>query len=150
MKLLLDTNVLIDLLEPREPYASDVRKLCIAAEYGDVQLWSCVQSFADAYYVLTRRGATEDAVKKALLALLDFFTPCNTYASALRPALSSDWQDVEDYLIAYSSKSIGADLLITRDKEMSALSPVRAMTAHEFLKMMEEDHGLAYDEVDLP
>lgn len=149
MKLLLDTNVLIDLLEPRYPYASDVRKLCIAAEFGDVQLWSCVQSFADAYYVLTRRGATEDAVKRALLALLDVIEPCNTYASALKPALLSEWHDVEDYLIAYSSKSVAADFLITRDAEMAALSPVAALTADGFLRMMEEDHGLVYDETDI-
>lgn len=149
MKLLLDTNVLIDLLEPREPFASDVRKLCIAAEYGDVQLWACVQSFADAYYVLTRRGAAEGAVKQALLTFLDFCTPCNTYASALKPALMSEWHDVEDYLVASSSKNIAADYLITRDKDMAALSPVAALTAHEFLLMMEEDHGLVYDEMEL-
>lgn len=50
MKLFLDTNALIDLVARREPYVSDVGKLCIAAYFGDVQLWASTQSYADAYY----------------------------------------------------------------------------------------------------
>lgn len=65
MKLFLDTNALIDLVARREPYVSDVGKLCIAAYFGDVQLWASTQSYADAYYVL-RRAASESEVKKAL------------------------------------------------------------------------------------
>lgn len=148
MKLLLDTNILLDLVEPREPFASDVRKLCIAAEFGDVQLWVCVQSYADAYYVLVRRGSTPARVKKALLATLDLFTPCNTYASTLKPALQSEWSDIEDYLIAQASKGIGADYLITRDQEMAELSPVPAMTAAEFLSLLESEHNLTYEGID--
>lgn len=57
MKLFLDTNALIDLVARREPYVSDVGKLCIAAYFGDVQLWASTQSYADAYYVLRRAAS---------------------------------------------------------------------------------------------
>lgn len=148
MKLLLDTNALIDLVACRAPFDADIRKLCIAASFGDVQLWASTQSFADAYYVL-RRSASESAVKQALLATLEFILPCGTHAADVEPALRSDWHDIEDYLIAFSSRHIRADRLITRDGEMMQRSPIEAMDAGTFLRSMEAERGLVYDEIAL-
>lgn len=145
MKILLDTNALIDLVAARKPYVNDVKRLCIAAVFGDLQIWVSTQSYADAYYVL-RKHASAKEVKRALLATLDIFMACGTYAADLRGALESDWNDIEDYLIAYSSKHIPAEYLITRDEELVEKSPISAMSAQEFLAMLEHDHGLTYDE----
>ena len=148
MKLFLDTNALIDLVARREPYVSDVGKLCIAAYFGDVQLWASTQSYADAYYVL-RRAASESEVKKALGATLEFFLVSGTFAADLKPALASDWHDIEDYFIAHSASRVGADYLVTRDKELAAKSLVKAMTASEVLRYLDKERGLVYDEVTL-
>ena len=146
MKLFLDTNALIDLVAQREPYASDVRKLCVAAFFGDVQLWVSTQSYADAYYVLSR-SASQSEVKKALAATLEFFLAVGTSAADLKPALESDWDDVEDYLIAHSANRTGADFFVTRDRRLSKKCPVKALTAAEVLRYLEAEKGLAYDEV---
>lgn len=74
--------------------------------------------------------------------------PCSTYAEDLAPALTSPWTELEDYLIAYNSKHIKADYLITRDIDMQKHSPIKAMTAEEFLKMWEEEKGLVYQDID--
>lgn len=149
MKLLLDTNILIDLVAPRPPYDEAVRKLVVASVFGDVQLWASTQSYADAYYVL-RKSAPEKAVKQALLSTLEFLSPCGTYAADLAGALESDWSDLEDYLVAHSAKHIRADYLITRDREMAVRSPIGSMDADSFLAFMEKEHGLVYEDVVLP
>lgn len=146
MKLLLDTNILVDLVACREPYAQAARKLCIASAFGDVQLWASTQSFADAFYILRRKAPDAD-VKRALLASLEFLVPCGTYAADLEPALRSDWPDVEDYLIAASSKHIKADCFITRDTDLAQRSPIEALDAEAFLQRLKETEGLAYDDV---
>ena len=63
--------------------------------FGDLQIWASTQSYADAYYVL-RKHAPAEEVKHALLATLDIFMVCGTYAADLRGALESDWSDIED------------------------------------------------------
>lgn len=146
MKLLLDTNVLIDLVASRSPFDEDARKLVVASVFGDVQLWVSTQSYADAYYVL-RKSASEKAVKSALLATLEHFIPCGTYATDLAAALQSDWPDVEDYLVAHSAKHVQADYFITRDSRLAPLSPVSTMSAKDFLAFLEEEHGLVYEDV---
>lgn len=146
MKILLDTNALLDLVAPRPPFDADIRKLCIASVFGDVQLWVSTQSFADAYYIL-RKNADSAAVKGALLQTLQLVHPCGTYGADLRAALESDWSDVEDFLIASAAKRIPVDYLVTRDEELLARSPVKAITARDLLAQLEEQ-GLVYDEVE--
>lgn len=148
MKLLLDTNILVDLIACREPYASAARKLCIASVFGDVQLWASTQSFADAFYIL-RKNAPDADVKQALLASLEFLVPCGTCAADLEPALKSDWPDVEDFLIVGSSKHIKADYFITRDAELARLCPIKALDADAFLQWMKDDKGISYDDISL-
>lgn len=148
MKLFLDTNVLIDLVAPRPPFDEDARKLCIAAQFGDVQLWVSTQSYADAYYVLSK-DAPAESVKSALLATLELFCICGTHASDLRPALESDWDDVEDYLLVHSARHIPADRVITRDVGLMEKSPIKAMTPRDILAYMRDDLGLEYDSIDI-
>lgn len=147
-KLLLDTNVLIDLVTAREPYVEDIRKLCIASTFGDVQLWTTIQSYTDAYYVL-RKFSEEDSVKRALIATLEMFLVCGLQPKDLRRALESDWDDIEDYLIAASGQTIPADFFITRDSDLIERSTLTAMNAHDFLEYLKDNFGYNYDAVDL-
>ena len=99
--------------------------------------------------LILRKHAPAEEVKHALLATLDIFMVCGTYAADLRGALESDWSDIEDYLIAHASKHIPAKYLITRDKELVGKSPIKAMSAQEFLDVLEHEYGLTYDESSL-
>ena len=144
MKLLVDTNALIDLVAKRAPFYSAMRTLCIAALFKDVQLWVTTQSYTDAEYILGRTHGT-GAVRKALLKTLDLFIPCTVSSLDLKPALESDWQEVEDYLVAHAAKRIKADFLITRDAELAARSPISALTPAEFLDHLEREYGLVYE-----
>ncbi len=146
MKLLLDTNILVDLIACREPHTKAAQQLCIASVFGDVQLWVSTQSFADAFYIL-RKKASDAEVKQALLASLEFLIPCGTYAADLEPALRSDWPDVEDFLIVASSKHIKADCFITRDAELAQRSPLEALDAESFLQKLKAEKGLTYDDI---
>lgn len=69
MKLLLDTNILLDCMMDRQPFAADVRKLLILGALGEVDLWMSPSQFADAFYLLTEGGkpCLAEAVKFRLL-----------------------------------------------------------------------------------
>ena len=54
MKLLLDTNVLVDYYAQREPFARDANLLQVAQIFDDVELWACPHSFPDIAYILHR------------------------------------------------------------------------------------------------
>lgn len=56
MKLLLDTNILLDCMMDRQPFAADARKLLILGALGEVDLWMSPSQFTDAFYLLTEGG----------------------------------------------------------------------------------------------
>lgn len=69
MKLLLDTNILLDCMMDRQPFAADARKLLILGALGEVDLWMSPSQFTDAFYLLTEGGKPRlaEAVKLRLL-----------------------------------------------------------------------------------
>lgn len=58
MKLLLDTNILLDCMMDRQPFAADARKLLILGALGEVDLWMSPSQFTDAVLLAERRGAS--------------------------------------------------------------------------------------------
>lgn len=148
MKALLDTNILLDLVAKRHPFFEDIKELCIAAAFGDVQLWLTTQSYADAYYVLSRKTSTKEA-KRMLLGTLDTFLTCGTYAEDLKPAFESSCEDVEDYMIVAASKHIGADFFVTRDEEIKEHCSLQAMNARELLSLLQETNGCDYAQIEI-
>ena len=147
MRLLLDTNVLVDYFAQREPFAEDVTRLRIAACFGDVELWASAQSFPDIEYIL--RGAIPvDELRQMMAQSMDFLEICSTSASDVREAFSSGWPDLEDYLIACAAQRVKADCLITRDGKGFAQSKVPAMPPKAFFEMLERERGIIYEEVD--
>ena len=56
MKLLLDTNVVIDFLHEREPYYDKVRLLMTAGRVGEFSLWITSSQVTDLIYILSEGG----------------------------------------------------------------------------------------------
>ena len=146
MRLLLDTNALIDYLASREPYCRPMETLCIASYMGDVELWVNVQSFLDALYAL-RKFASQHELRQVMLASLEFFHPCGCRAVDLSAALRSDWPDVEDFMIATSARNIAADYVLTRDIKGFVHSKVKAIQPEDAVALLEDD-GLSYGRVE--
>ena len=60
-KVLLDTNIIIDLLAKREPFDQDARKLFSFADKEKVSLFTSALSIANVSYVLLRKRKPEEA-----------------------------------------------------------------------------------------
>lgn len=148
MKLLLDTNVLIDYYAQREPFAENAILLRVAACFGDVDLWACSQSFLDVEYVL-RRVIPANELRQMISNSLEFLSVCTVSASDVCEGLKSGWQDLEDFHIASAAKRIGACYVITRDFEGFAKSDVPALSPQGFFKLMQDEYGVLYDPVAL-
>lgn len=56
-KLLLDTNIVIDYLNEREPYYEKARLLMIAGRVGEFDLWMSSSQITDLIYILSEGGA---------------------------------------------------------------------------------------------
>ena len=146
MRLLLDTNVLIDYFGKREPFYDDCKTLLIMQAVKDVELWSSSKSYTDVFYAL-RRAVPSDQLQKAFAASFERIRPCAIDAEMLRIAALREWDDFEDCLVAVCAERVQADYLVTRDKSGFARSKVPTIEPAEFLDLIEQRYGFRYDTV---
>lgn len=135
-RLLIDTNIVIDLLAKRKNFYDEAAELFSRADKADgneLQLTISTLSFANTNYVLTKLTSAEEARKilrkfKVLVKLLSL----NERITDL--ALSDEkFPDFEDGLQYYSAIENQVDIIITRNKKDFKNSEIPVLTAKEFL-----------------
>ena len=132
MRLLIDANILLDVLQNREPYVHDsanIWKLCeTLQDEGHVT----VLSFANLVYVMRKEldpEMIEDVYKK--LNLIFQFTELSISDTA--KAVEMKWDDFEDSLQCVAAERLKAEYIITRNVENFLNSRIMALTPSEYL-----------------
>lgn len=148
MRLLVDTNIFIDALADRQPFAEKALLLLIAGKVGEFELWMSASQATDLLYILSN-GGKKDLVPKASAALdglLDFVNVFAAGKAELRTALASGWDDAEDALLHVIAQKLEAHAIITRNASDFAQSLVPVRSAQEFFAELEEQ-GTCFDQV---
>lgn len=148
MRALIDTNILIDYFGQRQPYFELWPKLRIMREFGDIELWVAPQSFADAFYILSKQ-VPPDELQHAFHKSLSFLNVCSVGQAEVAETMRRCWEDYEDCLVALCAESIDADVLLTRDASGFKKAKLPAYSLEGFFQMLEAEYGLVYEEIDL-
>ena len=132
-KLFLDTNIVIDLLEKREPYCYDAMRLFTLAFYKQVQLIVSPMTYATASFLLRHHGS--EGVRN-LLSNFRFLSLVSTAnEQTVDDALASSFDDFEDALQYYSALQAKAEVIITRNGKDFLNSELPVMTARDYLNL---------------
>jgi|TARA_R100000544_G_scaffold34951_1_gene22030 predicted nucleic acid-binding protein len=132
-RLLIDTNIVIDLLAKREKFYDDAADLFSRADKKELELTISSLTFANTNYILSKLKSAKEAreilrkfkVLVELLSLDDKITEL---------ALSDDnFPDFEDGLQYYSAIENQIEIIITRNKKDFKNSKIPVLTAKEFL-----------------
>lgn len=143
MRILIDTNILIDLYTSRRPdnYA---QKLLIMHEFGDAELWASAKSFTDIFYILSKHFEN-DRIYAAFDESFKWLNLCSVDGDDIRAAVNREWKDFEDCIISICAEKAKADFLLTRDKCGFKNSKIKTMDPKAFFNYLESDLGIAYD-----
>jgi len=133
MKVLIDTNVIIDVLNGRRPYfeaSAAFLKLCGTQVIG---LLAASQT-TDIFYLLRREGKTAAEAKAVVKKLTDNIKVVDVTAADVKSALNSDMADYEDALLAYNGKRQKVNYIVTRNEKDFIKSPVPIVTPQAFVE----------------
>jgi predicted nucleic acid-binding protein len=134
MKLLLDTNVIIDILSKREGYETSLQVLR-NCEIGSADGVVSAITVNDAMYIL-RKHVTPSTVRDAVMTLLVIVEITDVTKSDITGALASEMRDYEDAVQAECAKRIRADYIVTHNLRDFEKSPIRAISPEEILELM--------------
>lgn len=147
MKLLIDTNVLLDVFLCREQFIADAKKLFIMKQFRDAELWIAAQSYTDLYYVGAKAHGS-DRMQKILKEVFPLLNVCSIDGADISYALDEQWQDFEDCLIWRAAKKIKTDYIVTRNAADFTRSDIPTLTPGEFFSTMEAEQNLVYKETE--
>ena len=114
MKVLFDTNVVLDVLLAREPHAGVAARLFDLVDNEQIDGAVCATTVTTVAYVATKAvGATQG--RKLLRRLLDLFAVAAVDRQVLEEALRLDFADSEDAVIHEAARAWGAAGIVTRN-----------------------------------
>lgn len=132
MRLLIDANILLDVLQKREPHYKDsslVWKLC---ETGQDEGVVSALTFANLVYIL-RKELDASQVRSVLDKLQLIFTFADYTAADMEKAADLEWDDYEDAIQSVTAERLTADYIITRNVRDYSESTITAFTPSEYL-----------------
>ena len=138
MRILVDTNVLLDVLAKREPYYEDSATIWSLAEVGQIEAYVSAISFNNVFYIVRKLEGVEKAFE-AMKILRDLFMPVAPDAQIINQAIDAKMKDFEDAIQYVSAIRAQVDFLVTRNPDDFPHEPIVICSPAEFLALHESE-----------
>ena len=132
MRVLVDTNVVLDVLLDRQPFAEAAVKIFALIEESRIEGFLGATTITTIDYLLCQALPREEA-RKALKRLLGLFEIAPVNRPVLEQALHSKVADFEDAVLEQAARLVGADVIATRNCTDFKSSTVTVMDPAELL-----------------
>ena len=127
MTAVIDTCVIIDALQGREPFSADAQKLFLAVSNRQFDGILTAKSITDIFYILRRSLHNDALTKECIHKLFVLFDIADTFA------------DYEDAVMIETAKRIGADCIITRNLKDYTATGIPVYSPADFLSRLTEN-----------
>jgi len=139
-RYLIDTNIALDLLLDRKPFEIDAMHIFAMAEANNIELYLSCDAISTISYLITKNKDTQTA-RQAIALMLDYVKLAPINEAVVFIALTLDFEDIEDSLVAAAADACGAQAIITRNSKDFKTSPIPAVSPKEFLALRAQTSG---------
>lgn len=135
MRVLLDTDVVLDLMLKREAFYADAFAIWQAGDQGRYERYIAAITPINAFYVARKFMGTV-AARQAIGELLAATRVCPLDAPVLTIAHASAMSDFEDAVQVTAAHLAGLDMIVSRNDADYAGAPIPVITPAAFLKQL--------------
>ena len=136
MKVLFDTNIIIDVLLDRKPFSEHASYLMSRVERSEINGFLCATTVTTIHYLLSKYLDKEKAID-SINSIMALFEIASVNRLVIENALKSKFSDFEDSVLHESARHAGVEYIITRNIKDFKKSKIPAYTSTEFLTMLE-------------
>ena len=137
MKILLDTNIVLDVLMDCLPHSEAATELFSRVEDGTVIGYLCGTTITTVFYLAAKTVGTPRA-QEEIRKLLQLFEVAPVNRHVLESAMTLDFTDFEDAVIHEAAFHVGADAIVTRNHKDFKKSRLPVHSAEEMAKILRE------------
>jgi len=136
LRVLIDTNIVMDVLLARRPFVESASRIFSLVEQSKIEASLCATTVTTVDYLLTQ-SLSRDEARQALRGLLKLFEIAPVNRSVIEKALGSKIEDFEDAVLEQAACLVGAEAIITRNTNDFGRSSIKALDPAELLSTLE-------------
>jgi len=135
VKVLFDTNIVLDLLLDREPFADFAAYLFSKVEQSEITGFLSATTITTIYYLLTKALNPRQA-ETQIKTLLSLFEIAPVNRVVIEQAIELKFSDFEDAVLHEAARHAGATYIITRNNADFKNSTLPVYSPNEFINMI--------------
>jgi predicted nucleic acid-binding protein len=136
-KVILDTNVVLDVLLERRPFVLSAAEIFELAEQSRVVAFLCATTITTVDYLL-RQSLSARESRQTLWKLLSLFEIAPVNRTVIEQAMRSRISDFEDAVLDEAGMLAGVEAIVTRNSRDFAGSRLRILDPLQFLAQVEQ------------
>jgi predicted nucleic acid-binding protein len=133
-KILIDTNVVIDLLAQRDPFYKNTSRLFTLASKKLITAYVSSLTLVTTHFIVSRE-LSESETRKVIRKFKSIANVLDLKDTYLNQALDSEFKDFEDAIQYHTALSNNLDAIITRNKRDFKKSHIPVYTTEEYLEL---------------
>jgi len=136
MRVLIDTNVILDWIMVRKPFAEAATKVMEECLFGNTESFLAAHTLTDLFYIL-RKDLSVKQRKEILTLLCDKLKIIPEGSEIIKKALANEfWPDLEDGLQMQCAADEKVDFIITRNVVDFSKSKIKAILTEDFYQLI--------------
>ena len=136
MKALMDTCIIIDALQNRQPFCKDAQKIFLLCANDEFEGFLTAKAITDIYYLTHRYLHNDKATREIIVKLCKLFSIVDTSSLDIINALSSEVSDFEDAVMIESALRYGTDCIVTKNVKDYSKSSIPVFDPEEFISLL--------------
>jgi len=137
LKVIVDTNVVLDVLLARKPFVQPAARVFALVEQSRIDGVLCATTITTIDYLMNLSLSKPDA-REALHRLIELFDIAPVNRSVIEEALKSKMKDFEDAVLSHAGDLVGVDAVVTRNTQDFRQAPVKALDPTELISILSE------------
>ena len=114
MQVLIDTNIVLDFLQEREPFVENAARLFERIDAGEIEGFIAATTITNIYYIV-RRASGRIVAQDAITQILSDLNICTVDLDVLEQALTLNFEDFEDAVQYACAVVHKVDAVVNRD-----------------------------------
>ena len=139
MKILTDTNVIIDALTSRKPWNESAEKIFLMAANHTIEMYITASSATDIYYLIRKYMHQTQKAKAVLERLFSLTGILEVTANDCLEALVSSIGDYEDAVMEKVASRNDMNYIVTRNIKDYQGGNTKIILPDDFVKLMEQE-----------
>lgn len=133
MRIMCDTNIILDVLLEREPFADDSSQVLKLCEEHRISGFVTASSVTDIFYLVRKYTHSTELAYKGVGKLLEIVKVCDVTNDNVLTAFQKRAKDFEDCLMAVCAQAVPCNYIVTRNKKDFEEFDISLLTPAELL-----------------